>query len=142
MKQSLWVILALLLPFCGCSQNDPVSGSSEKPNNYTDSLVYSTDDYSLYLCRHEWTNIVLSVTDPATIDLGRYRIPTKDEAYILHTLYIPSTTEQRYLCVAPDGYYTFKLIKGSSITKAGYKTKYAIRPVRIVHNPKDTIIQL
>lgn len=139
MKRCLYILLLLSLVACQ-SKNDP--SSSGKPNNYADSAVVITEEYRLYLCNHEWTNIVISKTDPSTIDLSPWRIPTKDEATILHTKYIQSGTDQRYLCIAPDGYYSFCLSKVGNITKAGSKTKYAIRPVRKVYNPKDTIIEL
>lgn len=141
MKQGL-VLLLFFIPFCGCTQNAPISSSSEKPNNHSDSLIYTTDDCRLYLSCTEYTDIILSKTDPSTMDFGRFRIPTKGEAELLRTLSVPTTTEQRLLCIAPDGYYTFRFIKGSHITKAGEKTKYAIRPIRVVYNPKDTIIEL
>lgn len=130
-----------MIAFCGCAQNAPVSGSSEKPNNY-DSLVVVTDDYLIYLSFQEYTDITLSATDPASLDFGRYRIPTKDEAAILHTRYIQAQTSQRFLCIAPDGYYSFCFSKVGNITKAGSKTKYAVRPVRVLRQPRDTIIEL
>lgn len=108
---------------------------------YRETAVYCSDGTILYLSDREYTNIQLSTTPNPESLLGTsiYRIPTRDEAKVLNSASIETENTQRLLCLDSEtgAYYTFSLL-GGSVTKAGSKTKYTLRPVRSVE-PMDTI---
>lgn len=103
-------------------------------------MVYQDSVVRLFLAERLFTDITISdIPDSAT--LAPWRIPTKNEAEYLHTLDMKQY-KQRMLCVGTDGYYTFQFGNQGTISRAGTKTKYCIRPVRTIYQPNDTIIQL
>lgn len=107
-----------------------------------ESFTFQTGDSLIYLCNYEWKDILLTNKNPKDLLIGTpYQVPNKEIAKILHTLTIDACS-QRYLCIDGEIYYTFCFNNQGIITKAGTKTKYALRPVRVVVIPKDTIINL
>lgn len=140
-KVILYGVIAVCLLSCADPSHTNEPTATIQP--YGEQIVYDSQDTIMFLCDHEWTNITLSNTNPDTLDIQPWRIPTLEEATYLHQQLVSYKTNQRFLCVDSSGiYYTFLFGKVGSITQAGSKTKYALRPIRTIIHPKDTIIQL
>lgn len=134
------VIFMLFIPQ-GCSKNDDYFLSE-----YGDTLVYYDSHMQIYVCEHEWSGIVLNEKDPNKVVANtKWHVPTYTEAVLVRSCrFGKECGTQRYLCYDTDFgvWYSYKMNNEGNVTKAGNKTKYAIRPVRVVKVPADTIVYL
>ena len=138
------------------SHTTPTSpdGSSQHPDTPStptqpELLIATNDTARFYLSGMEITDVTLSVyPDPSRlVSDSRYRIPTRLEVVtVLGDLALPYgyyLSAQRILCYDTPShygirvnstkfgtgyYYTYTL--GSTVTRAGQKTKYCIIPIR------------
>jgi len=132
------LILAVATLLISCNKK------KDEPELYTETLVYQDDSQLVYLCDYEWKDVLVGDNPKSKIEGTIWRIPTKDEAEYLHTFSI-SNGSQRYLCIDNnETYYTFWFSGQGSISKAGAKTKYAVRPIRVItfYQLNDTTIYL
>ena len=150
MKCGHYILLLVLIAFCGCTQNG--KNEPEEVINYAEDTYlcqYINDDYKLaviYLAPVEYqiAHITLSNNPNPEKDLaGEYRVPTRREANYMHKCTIDDAGSERYLCKDEETgvWYTFCFGAGN-VTKAGTKTSYTLRPIRIYTPPRDTIINL
>lgn len=112
-------------------------------------LVATNDTARFYLSGMEITDVTLSAyPDPSQlVSDSRYRIPTRLEAVtVLRDIALPYNyyhSAQRILCYdTPSDYgikvnstkfgtgYFYTYMPGSTVTRAGQKTKYCIIPIR------------
>lgn len=96
----------------------------------------------MYMCDYTVSKVLTTNYEVVHRDYSPWRLPTRKEANIINTLHI-GTGDDRYICIDEDTqeYYTYKL-SGGSVTKAGSKTKYNIRPVRTEYTSDSIIIYL
>lgn len=158
--------IALLLIACSPKNEPSVNGVEGWTGNYCESIVYqglvpidgkylatmagelntkNEVDYKqgmILLCDHTVEKVL--VGDAAvTADYSPWRLPTRLEAGVLKGLQVDGTGDSRYICIDSEtgNYYTFKFGSGS-VTKAGAKTKYNIRPIRVIYDNDSLIIRL
>ena len=131
----------------------PDGGSQHSDNPSTPTLpeflVATNDTARFYLSGMEITDVTLSVYSDSSrlISDSRYRIPTRLEVVtVLGALALPYGyyhSAQRILCYdTPSDYgikvnstkfgtgYYYTYMPGSTVTRAGQKTKYCIIPIR------------
>lgn len=117
-------------------------------------LVFTNDTAQFYVAKKEITKVVLSSTpDPQTAfaaQIHPYRVPTRMEAVAIRHYDLPADYWSGSRCLCYDRpednvkigstqygtgkYYTFTWTSSStgSVTAAGEKTAYSIKPIRIV----------
>lgn len=138
--------------FCSCQQNaknEPEEGSSYHTKDYYLCSYMNIEDrvVSIYLAPVEYQieHITLATYPFPDRDIkGDYIIPSKKMAEIFRMCYVPDIGTERYLCMDydTDVWYTFCFNGIGNITRAGAKTKYTLRPINVIIQPKDTIISL
>lgn len=149
MKIVYRLLLVLLLSSCNKFVLNNINDEDIEQGNQKEVLFAVNDTVKFYLCGPEISNIILSScpTPSSLIKTSRYRMPTKLEvSSIFRNMPIPEQywkSHQRILCFdAPQDaeikigstkfgtgfYYTY--VPYGNVTKAGFKTKYCIIPIR------------
>lgn len=157
----LCILSLLFVAVCSCSKSD-----MSNAEYYTEEIIYEgmlpiygklldsiapgvendgEVDYCegiVYLSSWEVRNVLIS-NAAVVADYSPWRLPTRKEAGVLKGLdSIAGVGDLRYICVDDDGsYYTFKF-GGGAVTKAGAKTKYNIRPIRVEYVNPNIIVYL
>jgi len=155
------LLMVVAVAVCGCSKDadEDVVAGSEWTGAYGEQLVFDglvpidtawagvsgEVDYRqgrIYLCDHTVTGVLVGDDAVGEYDYSPWRLPTRKEAQVLKGVDVGSG-DSRYLCWDVDGacWYSFKF-GGGSVTKAGAKTKYNIRPVRVVYDSDSVIVYL
>lgn len=131
--------------------NDGTHTDPEDPTN-GEYLLTENDTAQIYVARMELTDITLENTpDPQTAYAAQmypYRMPTRREAYGFVKKELPEDFWTGARCLAYDrpedknfmgatgwgsgDYYTFTWGPNGTFNKAGTKTAYSIKPIRIV----------
>ena len=141
MMNKIFLFSIALLSFICCEKIS--TDVSAKNNNQTvttsiefigDTLVLVTDSDRWYLSPTQWSGLI---TDSIPAVNKPYSIPTHAEAVVLHNLTCPSS--HRYLCIKDTVWYTFGM-PSKSVSKAGKKTVYILRPLLRVKTKEDSII--
>ena len=130
-------------------------GTQVDPNDPTlgEMLVLENDTAQIYVAKMEITGVTLSDTpDPRTTyraQMYPYRMPTRREASQIQVFALPETHWNGTRCLAYDrpedagymgssgygtgDYYTFEWGPDrGAMSKAGTKTAYAIKPIRVI----------
>lgn len=143
----------VLAPIQNNEQN--ASGNAADTIPLPDTLIAVNDTARFYLSGVEYSGITLTAypTPSSQIADARYRLPTKLEvSALLRKVSLPDgywQSKQRILCydAPPDagnksgsstfgtGYY-YTYVPNGAITKAGFKTKYCILPIRSERIPE------
>lgn len=152
MKRVGYIWLLVALAFCGCTQNgknEPEEGSSDHSKDLYLCTLLAVDStiVSFYLAPTEYQieHITLATYPFPDRDIkGDYVVPAKSEAEFFHMCYVKDVGTERYLCFdfETQTWYTFCFNGVGKLTKAGSKTKYTLRPIKMIVQPKDTIISL
>ncbi len=167
-KQSIIIcLLSLLAGLLSCSPeaidmdmdaDDTEDTPTDRDTTAVELLADTIDTHVFYVTTGIIRDILLSdCPTPDVIYAERmqpYRMPTRREAYSLVNLPIDLPTDgQRCLCydspednikigssqLGTGDYYTFVWGSGNRPTKAGFKTKYCITPIRVDTLATDTI---
>lgn len=155
----LWVGVGLLL-LASCQKVDfteytepdtEQTATDEQGTPLPELFLTENDTARFFLSGKSYQGITLSdyPTPSTLITDSRYRMPTKSEASLLKALTIPTdywNSKERILCQDPcydapetsPTYYTFTFGNTGSITKAGFKTKYTLLPIRTEHKASTT----
>lgn len=129
-------------------------GTHSDPDDPTtgEYMVMENDTAQIFAARMEITDITLEKTsNPQTAYAAQmypYRMPTRREAYYLVKKELPDGFWTGARCLAYDrpedkgfmgatgwgsgDYYTFTWAPNGSLNKAGTKTPYSIKPVRVI----------
>lgn len=132
-------------PIQSNGQSDDAADTIQLP----DTLIAANDTALFYLSGMEYADITLEAYPTPSLQIAspRYRLPTKLEvSELLRKVSLPNgywKSKQRILCYdtpqnadiksgsstfGTGSYYTY--VPNGTITKAGFKTKYCILPIR------------
>lgn len=122
-KRHLYIVLTLLL-FAACDTNSPTEDEVIDIPAIDEALVLVTDSSEWHVALfHERLYYNEAVQQPIP---SPYRLPTRDEAKVLHDLVFGSG---QYRYITSDG-YTFGM-PSASVSKAGSKTHYSVLGLHI-----------